>query len=332
MLRRFLALAAIFILPSAAAAADYKIVDRIKVPDGGFDYATYDGASGRVYMPRGAFTTVIDTRTGAVSQLTSAVGGHIALPVPGTSLLVVTNSGGTILVVDSKTDEVVSKLAGGKNPNSAVYDAVTKDVYVLNQNDGTATIVDPRKGVVVATISISPNTLEFPATDGKGMVFDNIETTGEIVAIDVKTRKVIKTFKLKGCEGPTGLAYDATANLLISACHNGVAKVVRAKDGVEVASLPIGRGPDAVIYDPVRKMAFVPAGQDGVLDVISLQNPAKISVVQRVTTAQGSRTGTVDTATGKVYLMSSKPDASKPAVNGRVPRLAGTSEVLVVGP
>ena len=55
----------------AAEPPNYKIIERIKVPDGGFDYATFDAATNRVYMPRGDFTTVIDAKTGKVSQLTS---------------------------------------------------------------------------------------------------------------------------------------------------------------------------------------------------------------------------------------------------------------------
>ena len=332
-LRSALIALAVLQLPAAAQAAEYKIVDRIKVADGGFDYATYDPAVGRVYMPRGAFTTVIETKSGKVSQLTSAVGDHIALPVPGTSLVVVTQRAGAILLVDKAKDEVVAKFSGEKNPNSAAYDPASRQVVVLNKDSGTATLVDPFGRKVVATVPISKDTLEFPAADGAGLVFDNIETAGEIVAFDVKTQRVVKTFKLKGCEGPSGLAYDAKAKLLISACSNGLLKVVRASDGAEVASLPIGHGPDAVIYDPVRRMVFVPCGQEGVLEVVSLANPKKIAVVQRVTTMPGSRTGTVDTTTGKVYLMSSKLDAAAaPTANGRQPRLAGSWEVLVVGP
>ena len=68
-----------------AAPSAYKIVDRIKVPDGAFDYATFDAATGRVYMPRGTYTTIIDVKTGKPSQLMSGASDHIALVVPGTT-------------------------------------------------------------------------------------------------------------------------------------------------------------------------------------------------------------------------------------------------------
>ena len=321
-------------LSSPVFAVDYKIVDRIKVADGAFDYATFDAATSRVYMPRGAFTTVIDVKTNKVSQLASGASDHIALPVPGTNLLILTQRRGTIRIADKQTDMVLADLPGGKNPNSAAYDPVTRMVFVMNKDSGDAAVVDPMQRKVVATIPVSPNTLEFPVADGAGRIFDNVETTAEIVVIDAKTRKIAGTYKLAGCEEPSGLAYVAASKFLISSCSNGVAKVTQADTGEEVASLPIGRGPDAVIYDALRKLAFIPCGRDGVLDVISFADPAQISVVQRVKTQQGSRTGTLDPGTGRLYLMASKPDpnAQVPPGGRGAPRLSGSWEVLVVGP
>jgi DNA-binding beta-propeller fold protein YncE len=152
--------------------------------------------------------------------------------------------------------------------------------------------------------------------------------------IDAKARKVTVSYKLDGCMAPSGLAYAPDSKLLISSCRNGLAKVVQADSGKEIASLPIGRGPDAVIYDPVRKLAFIPCGADGVLEVISLADLAHIAVIQHVPTQAGSRTGTIDPQTGRLYLMASKadPNAAVPPGGRGAPRLAGSWEVLVVGP
>ena len=318
----------------AASPPNYRVTERIKVPDGGFDYATFDAATNRVYMPRGSFTTIIDVKTGAVSRLANGASNHIAIRVPGTNLMVLTQSTGTIRIADWQSDTIVADLPGGKNPNSAVYDPVTKFVFVMNKESGDAAVVDPLAHKILDTIAISPNVLEFPVTDGAGKIFDNVETTAEIAVIDTRTRKVTGKYKMAGCERPSGLAYAPDSKLLISSCRNGLAKVVQADTGKEVASLPIGAGPDAVIYDPVRKLAFIPCGGDGVLEVISLADPAHITLVQHVQTQQGSRTGTLDPATGKLYLMASKPDpAAAPQPGGRgVPRLAGSWEVLVVTP
>jgi hypothetical protein len=145
----------------------------------------------------------------------------------------------------------------------------------------------------------------------------------------VKTRKVTTRYKLAGCIAPTGLAYVADAKLLISACENEMAKVVQADTGKEIASLKIGAAPDAVIYDARRKLAFIPSGGAGVLEVISLADPAHPTVVQHVPTQMGTRTGTLDPTTGRLYMMAFK---SGPPQGGRATRLPGSFEVLVVGP
>jgi len=80
-----LVLSVAFAAAALAAAPSYKLVDRIKVGDGGFDYATFDRATGRVLLARTNYTTVIDAKTGKVSELMSASSGHMALPVPGTT-------------------------------------------------------------------------------------------------------------------------------------------------------------------------------------------------------------------------------------------------------
>lgn len=110
-----------------------------------------------------------------------------------------------------------------------------------------------------------------------------------------------------------------------------MAKVLDAATGKEVASIKIGKGPDAVLCDSDRQLVFIPCGIDGVLEVISVADPTKIAVVQSLPTQVGTRTGTIDPATGRLYLMASKPDlAAAVPPGGFVPRLAGSFEVMVV--
>ena len=328
-----LVLAASLTAPALAADPAYKIVDRIKVPDGGFDYATFDAARGRILMARTDFTTVIDVKTGKLSQLNSGALGHMALPIPGTTLVVLPQRRGTIRITDGATDMVLAELPGGKNPDGATYDPVTKYVFVMNRESAEATVVDPIARKVVTTIPIG-GSIEFTVSDGAGKVFANDESVGDIAVIDVKTLKMTGRYKMEGCMAPSGLAFVPGAKLLISSCRNGVAKVIQSDTGKEVASLPIARGPDAVIYDATRKLAFITCGADGVIEVISVADPAHISVVQHVATQAGSRTGMVDPGTGRLYLMASKPDpaAVPPPGGGGAPRLAGSFEVLVVAP
>jgi hypothetical protein len=318
-------------------AAEYKLVDRIKLPDGGWDYIVSDPEHGRIIRTRTDGADLIDVKTGKVSTLKNNGNGHMIVPVPGTTLGVIPlrMPEKSIRIMDTAADKVVADVPGGDAPDGAIYDPFSKHVFVANHNGGDVTEVDPVAAKSVATIAIGKQgKLEFPASDGAGRVFVNIEEPGILAVIDVKAQKMATQWQMAGCEDASGLAYTGPkSKLLIASCGNGVAKVVSAADGKEVASIPIGKGPDAVIYDPQRELAFIPCGRDGVLEVISTADPAKVALVQHVQTQTLARTGAVDPQSGRIYLMTAVIDASKgPGPAGRPVPKEGSFEMLVVAP
>jgi len=330
----YAALALAMALATPAVAADYKIVDKFKMPDGGWDYATSDLKNNKIYWVRSDHTDVIDTKTKKVTSLKSTGGGHMAVVVEGTPLVVIPmrEPPKTNRIVDVSADKMVADVGGaGEAPDGATYDPFSKHVYSVNHTSSDVTVVDPVAKKNVATIPVGGGKLEFAAADGAGHVFVNVQAKGEIAVIDVKTNKVTTNYKMAGCEDASGLAYASASKLLIASCGNGVAKVLTAADGKEVASIPIGKGPDAVIYDPKNKVAFVPCGTDGVLEVISVADAGKVAKTQTLKTQVLARTGAVD-ADGKLYLMTAAPDPTKPPGGGGRPTPKdGTYEMLVIG-
>src|SRR5258706_4790557 len=105
-----LVLSVAFAAAALAAAPSYKLVDRIKVGDGGFDYATFDRATGRVLLARTDYTTVIDAKTGKVSQLMSPAPAHIAFPLPGATRLVLPHGKRMIRIAERPRDQVLAVL------------------------------------------------------------------------------------------------------------------------------------------------------------------------------------------------------------------------------
>ena len=321
------------LLASSALAADYKIVEKYKMPDGGWDYATSDLAKGIVYWVRTGHTDAIDAKTQKVSMLKNSGNGHMAVVVEGTSLVVIPMRvpAKTNRIFDVATDTVVMDLPGGEAPDGAVYDAFSKHVFVANHNGGDVTEIDPLGKKIVATIDVGAGKLEFPASNSKGKVFVNVQDAGEVAVIDVKTAKVTAKYKMAGCENASGLAYAAKSNLLIASCGNGTARVLEADSGKEVASIPIGKGPDSVIYDPLKQVAFIPCGASGDLEIISVADAGKVTKIQTLKTPPLARTGAIDPQ-GRLYLMAAKPDPSKPPGGGGRPTPKdGTFEMVVIG-
>jgi hypothetical protein len=330
-----LVLSIALVAPALTAGPSYKIAGRFKMPDGGWDYATSDPDKNLIYWTRTGFTDVIDAKTGNLSQLKSTGNAHMALPVPGTTLIVLPlrSPPKMVRIVDTTRDKVVADLPAGDAPDGATYDPFSKHVFVINHNGSTVTEIDPLSAEVVATIEVGGGKLEFADADGTGHVFVNVQAVGVIAIIDVNTKNVIARYKMAGCEDASGLAYANEPKLLVASCGNGVAKVLAADSGKEVFSIPIGKGPDAVIYDPVRKIVFIPCGEDGVLEVISVADPARVGLVQQLPTQMLARTGAVDPQSGRVYLMAAQPDLTKlrPGSRRASPK-EGSFEMLVVAP
>jgi hypothetical protein len=87
----------------------------------------------------------------------------------------------------------------------------------------------------------------------------------------------------------------------------------------------------AVIYDPQRQLAFIPSGRD--LEIIARADAAHVVLAQQLLTHVLVRAGALDPPSGRVYLMSAEPDASKPLGGGGRPTpKEGSFEMLVVGP
>jgi YVTN family beta-propeller protein len=333
MMRKFLLAALAALAPAAAAALPVttpQVAERIAIPDGGWDLLAVDPRSHRLLVARTDGVTAIGLADGKVTpQLIAGKRLHAVVPIPGTGLALAT-AGGTdsAILFEAATGKVRGEVKTGANPDAAIYEPASRTVWVMNAKEGSISIVDPRAAKVVATVPVG-GALELPALDGHGHVFVNVEDRNEVAELDVATRKVVRRIPLPGCDGPTGLAY-ATDGVLVSACGNGVAKLVRASDGAVVGEIAIGPRPDGAFADPGRRRVYIPSGGDGTLAILDTSGPLPRKVAT-VATQRGARTGAVDLESGRVYLPAARYEAA--AAPGQRPRVVpGSVEILVVQP
>ena len=315
----------------AVAAPTYAETGQIAGPDGGWDYASFDPVHRRLFISRSNGLTALDVDSGTlVGHLADGARTHEPLALPGGDQVLLTNGAtNSALLLNAADGKLIASIPTAPFPDGAVFDTAS-GLAVTGGAAGIATLIDPVAKAQVGTITIGGH-LEFLASDGQGRVFVNVESGNEIAVLDLKAKTVSARYKLDGCDSPGGLAYAPSADVLIAACDNKVAKVVAAKTGAVQATLAIGDGPDAVIYDPVRKLAFIPCGHDGVLEVIDVKGGADAVVIQTVKTEIGARTGALDPKTGKLYLPTAKygPPATP---GGRPLSLPGTFHIVVVSP
>jgi DNA-binding beta-propeller fold protein YncE len=330
VLKSLVALAAAGVAaPVIADPVEYSVVARIPGADGGWDYASVDPVRGQLYVARADAVMAVDLATGKVTdRLAPAQKSHEVLPIDNGATLVQTDgTSGTTRFLDAATGTVIAQVATGKKPDYAYQDAASGLIVVMNPGSNGVVLIDPKTHAIVRTITV-PGGLEAGGSDGKGHAFVNLEQANALAEVDLKAGTLVRTIALTGCDGPTGLAVLSGGTRVMSACANGVATVVDATSGKLVQTLPVGKGPDAVIADSARGLAFVPAGRDGTLTAISIADPAHYAVVATIPTQVGARTGALDPRTGRIYL----PAASylPPAAEGQRPQAKPGSFVVVV--
>ena len=327
-MRAALAIALFVSAPAFAIQGDagYKIVAQLPAGDGGWDLLSVGGR--RLYVARSNGVTVFDLRTGkATDTIVTGQRVHAALAIPGSHDVLSTNGEtNDAFLFDGRTGKIRATIRTGTKPDAAVYDPATRTVWIMNPGSGDITVVDPASANVLATVKIG-GSLELAAADGRGSMFVNIEDKNEVAVVDTRHRQVTARFALRGCDGPTGIAYDPLAREIVSACANGIA-IVSDVNGRMMAQLPIGKGADGAVFDVRRHLALIPAGRDGNLTLIRLQPVPR--VVGQIATAASARTIALDPLTGRAYLPSA---ALAPAVNGERPKpVPGSFRVLVVAP
>ena len=331
--RFLLILSALSIFAGAAGVPEYKLLQTYKLGgEGGWDYLIADAGSRNVFISRGTHVMIVNGDTGApVGDIPDTPGVHgIALANDLNKGFISNGRGNSVTVFDLKTLKTTNtiKLEGAENPDAILYDPASRRVLTFNGRSKNATAIDATNDSIVGTIPLDGKP-EFAVSDGRGMVFVNIEDKSELTQIDAKNAKVVKTWPLTGCEEPSGLAMDQKTRRLFAGCHNKVMAVVNADSGAVIATPAIGQGVDANAFDAERKLAFSSNG-DGTLTIVREESADKFTVVQNVQTARGARTMALDPKTHNIYLVTAE-FGQPPAGGGRPPMVPGSFQMLVVG-
>ena len=333
-------IAGIVSVPIYGADGPYHFLKEIPVGgDGGWDYLSVDEAGRRLYVSHATKVVVIDLDKETVcGEITNTPGVHGLAVAPDLQRGFTSNGrSNTASIVDLKTLTTLSQVDTGQNPDAMLYEPGQQEVYMFNGRGQSATVIDAKAGKVVATIPLGGRP-EFAAADTKaGRVYNNIEDKNEVVAIDTKTHQVVNTWPIAPGEGASGMAMDVAHHRLFLGCGNKLMVMMDSENGKVIASVPIGDGVDANAFDPGTQYAFASC-RDGTVTIAHEDAPDKLTVVQTLATARGSRTMALDPKTHKIYLGAAKFEApaeqpaGQPAGSRVRPRMVpGSFKILVYG-
>jgi YVTN family beta-propeller protein len=314
----------------------YKITKEVPLPGPDrWDFIKYSRINKRVYVAHGDRVTVVDEPSGKViGQIDNLPGGTHGIAISPETNQGFTDEGdpGLAIAFNLKTLRKSKTITTAADADGILYEPTTKQIYVVNGDSGSISVIDPKKDKKIATIDVGSK-LEPAVADGRGHIYVNGEQKNEIIAIDAKTNKIVARWPMPACQTPHGIAIDRSARRLFSTCSNKVMVVLNIDTGAAVGSLPIGSHSDGAAFDPIRKLAFSSNG-DGTLSVIKELSADHFILAETIQTKPSARTMSIDPKTGRIFLVAAEviSDPTNTALGHHEVYASGSVKLLYLDP
>ena len=179
-------------------SSGYHLLKTIPVPGDTFwDYLTFERGTNRLFITHGDEVQVLDVDSGKIVGTMGGMEGiHGVVLAPKFNRGFVTDGrAAKVWIFNLKTLKVTGSAPADKDADGDVYDPASKRVFTFNGDSHTSTVIDAKTGKVVGHIELGGDP-EFPVADGRGHVYDNIESTSEIIEIDSHTMKITHRWPL----------------------------------------------------------------------------------------------------------------------------------------
>jgi DNA-binding beta-propeller fold protein YncE len=273
-----------------------------------FDYVIPEPASRRMYFTEGTAVHVINADTG---EKVGTITGDWKR-VHGVALVPELNKGfitdgdaASVVVFDMKTLKITNTIKAEEDADWILYDNASKNIFVFNGSEKTSTVIDPVKEAVIKSIPLG-GAPEQAYADGKGMIYDTLQSTNEVVAIDTKDMVVKSRFPTAPMGAPTSITMDRKTRRLFVGGRNPKMLVMMDADSGKVIGEPfaIGDRVDANVFDPETNMVAA-ATREGTLHIFHEDSPSKLSEVETIKTQFGAKTMGLDPKTHKLFLTTS---------------------------
>ena len=320
------------------AAANYHLLKKVPfgAAEGGseyFDYITFDPAARRLFLSHGTEVLVVDAASGKLEgKITGLKRCHGVVLVPELGRGFITDGDAAeIVMFDVKSLKELGRIKGQPDADGILYDPASKRIFVFNGDPNSATVIDPAKGTVVATLPLG-GAPEQGVADGKGMVYDNLENKNEVIAIDSRTLKITARWQVAPAGGPTSMAMDREHRRLFVGGRNPAMFVVLNADTGKVVgqSFAIGKRVDSNIYDAETGMAACATG-DGTIHIFHEDSPDQFTEVQTVKTEPGAKTMAFDPKTHELFVDTSDFETPGAGKQQRPRAVPGTFRLLIYG-
>lgn len=206
-----------------------------------------------------------------------------------------------ITAIDSSSLKVVSRIKGAQFPDGLAYASDVRKLYVSDESGEKELVIDPEKNVLLKTIEMGGEVGNTQYDPFSHLILANVQTRNELVVIDPSSDKIVGRHRMEGSDSPHGLLIDPSKRLAFIACEGNSKLIVIDLETFEVKqSIPTGRGPDVLAFDPDLERLYV-ATESDIVSIFHL-NGKTVEKIEDLMVAPNAHTISVNPLNHEVYL------------------------------
>lgn len=328
LIRYAAAAALLCALAAPAAAQTYQLEASTPLlsTDTGWDYITLQPGGTRLFMARRKDgLTVFDTETRlVVGTIGDSAGANGAVLVPEFGRGYAAMLDGTVLTFDLATLRPIGRVrVDDGDLNQGVYDPATKRVhFVTGSRPETSTWItlDAATGQVLGRTAFASKKMDTPAPDGQGGIYAPMRDQNVLLKLRASDLAIEQRWPLGACVQPVAVEYEHGSGRVLIGCRGErpVLVAVDPADGRVVATVPIGRGVDGLVFDEARRLIITANGGDATLSLIQQDGADSYKLVETIGTRPMARVLQLDPRTKRLYSVAAAysvpgPDAQAAA-------------------
>jgi len=259
---------------------------------------------------------VIDLRAGkAIRSITGPQKPQGVWYVPSLKkLFVASGNDGICRVYNGETLELIESIKLDLGPDLVGYNPQSKLLYIgyggedAKKEFGNVAIIDARKNKHIGDIQTTAHPGGILVDDAGRRIYITIPQTSEIVVIDAKSNKIIKTWRVTEAQRTVSLTLDAAHGRLFVGARTPARVIVYDTTSLnKVADFPTVGLMDGMFFDAARKRLYV-SGGEGFVDVFQQQDADHYAPLGRIPTRPIARTSLFVPELNRYYVAVPRKD------------------------
>ena len=234
-----------------------------------FDYESLDPKTGLLFIAHLGDSRVLafDTNTQKlVADIPDVSEVHGVLAIPSLGRMYASATGhNEVFAIDEHSFSITAKIPGGVYPDGIAYDPADHELFVSDEAGRTDTVIDTNTNQRIATIRLGGEAGNTQYDPVSGHMYVDVQTLNRLVAMDPKTKSIVGSYPLPGCEHDHGLYIDVPHRLAFIACDGNAKLLTFDLRQTRVTGIhSVGKDPDVLSFDAVLERLYV-ASESGVV-------------------------------------------------------------------